>query len=187
MGEMVNVQASHVPLPTIDRAAFEELYLAYLPKVHNYICYRLGDVTTAEDVTAEVFERAFTSLPSYRSDRGAFSTWLFTIAHNLVANHLRARKRRPAEVSLETLPATAAADGSPEAATTEAEQRRRIQACIQRLPEQQQEVLAMKFGGGMSNQEIAAAMRLKPNHVGVVLYRAVHALRLKLEEEEVQA
>jgi RNA polymerase sigma-70 factor (ECF subfamily) len=82
---------------------------------------------------------------------------------------------------------TAAVDGSPEAATAEAEQRRRIQACIQRLPEQQQEVVAMKFGGGMSNQEIAAAMRLKPNHVGVLLYRAVHALRLKLEEEEVQA
>src|SRR5262245_33661724 len=130
MGEMVNVQASHMPVRSIDRAAFEELYRTYLPKVYNYVCYRLGDVTAAEDVTAEIFERAFTTLPSYRADRGAFSTWLFTIAHNLVANYLCARKRRPADLSLEAVPVLAAGAGSPEQATAEAEQRRQIQLCI---------------------------------------------------------
>ena len=185
MRGMLNVSASHMQLRTLDRAAFEEVYTAYLPKVYNYVCYRVGDVTAAEDITAEVFERALTYLQTYRADRGAFSTWIFTIAHNLVVNHLRSRKRRLAEFSFESMSATAAGDVSPEQATTDAEQLRQLRAGIQRLPEQQQEVLAMKFGGGMSNQEIAVAMRLKPNHVGVLLYRAVRALRLDLEEQEV--
>jgi RNA polymerase sigma-70 factor (ECF subfamily) len=169
----------------LDRAEFEELYATYLPKVYNYVCYRVNDVTAAEDITAEVFERALSRLHTYRADQSAFSTWLFTIAHNLVANYQRARKRRPEEFSLESLPALSVGGISLEHATAEAEQLRQIHAYIKQLPEQQQEVLALKFGGGMSNQEIAKAMGLKPNYVGVLLYRAVRALRLDLEEAEV--
>jgi len=187
MGDVISVQASvsRVQTQTLDRTAFEELYSAYLPKVYNYVCYRVGDKCTAEDITAEVFERALTRLHTYRSDRGAFSTWLFSIAHNRVANHLRAKGRRPEVYSLESLPQLAARDVSPEQASIEADQLRRVQAHMRQLPKRQQEVLAWKFGGGLSNQEIARAMKLKPNHVGVLLHRAVRALRLALEEEEV--
>jgi DNA-directed RNA polymerase specialized sigma24 family protein len=152
MGEMISLRASvsRVQTQTLDSAAFEELYSTYLPKVYNYVCYRVGDESTAEDITAEIFERALTHLHTYRSDRGAFSTWLFSVARNLVANYLRAIGRRP------------------------------------EVHKRQQEVLALKFGGGLGNQELAKAMKLKPNHVGVLLHRAVRALRLALEEEEVK-
>ena len=77
-----------------DNTPFEELYAAYLPKVYNYVCYRIGFVSIAEDLTAEIFERAFTRLSTYRSNQAAFSTWIFTIAHNLVSNHLRTMRRQ---------------------------------------------------------------------------------------------
>lgn len=190
MGEMISLRASvsRVQTQTLDSAAFEELYSTYLPKVYNYVCYRVGDESTAEDITAEIFERALTHLHTYRSDRGAFSTWLFSVARNLVANHLRARGRRPEVHSLESLPQMQMAAGgvSPEQAAIEADQLRRVQAHMRRLPKRQQEVLALKFGGGLGNQELAKAMKLKPNHVGVLLHRAVRALRLALEEEEVK-
>ncbi|MBN2146869.1 MAG: hypothetical protein JW726_05755, partial [Anaerolineales bacterium] len=63
--------------PTLDKAAFEELYNEYLPRVFNYVSYRVGDQKVAEDITAEIFERALKHLHTYRADRGAFSTWLF--------------------------------------------------------------------------------------------------------------
>jgi RNA polymerase sigma factor (sigma-70 family) len=191
MGDVISLRASvsRVQTQTLDRTAFEELYSTYLPKVYNYVCYRVGDESTAEDITAEIFERALTHLHTYRSDRGAFSTWLFRIARNLVANHLRARGRRPEVHSLESLPQLAvsqliAGDVSPEQAAIEADQLGRVQVHMRKLPKRQQEVLALKFGGGLGNQELARAMRLKPNHVGVLLHRAVRALRLALEEEE---
>jgi RNA polymerase sigma factor (sigma-70 family) len=77
-----------------------------------------------------------------------------------------------------------AGDVSPEQAAIEADQLGRVQVHMRKLPKRQQEVLALKFGGGLGNQELAKAMRLKPNHVGVLLHRAVRALRLALEEEE---
>jgi RNA polymerase sigma factor (sigma-70 family) len=190
MGDVISLRASvsRVQTQTLDRTAFEELYSTYLPKVYNYVCYRVGDESTAEDITAEIFERALTHLYTYRSDRGAFSTWLFRIARNLVANHLRARGRRPEVHSLESLPplTLTASDVSPEQAAIETDQLRRVQAHVRKLPKRQQDVLALKFGGGLGNQEIAKAMRLQPNHVGVLLHRAVRALRLALEEEEVK-
>jgi RNA polymerase sigma-70 factor (ECF subfamily) len=186
MGEVIPLKASAYRVQTqeLDRATFEELYDTYLPKVYNYVCYRVGDKSTAEDITSEIFERALTRLHTYRSDRGAFSTWLFRIARNLVINHLRAKGRRPEVRSLESFPLMAVSGASPEQAAIQEEQLRQVQACIRQLPERQQEILALKFGWGLSNQEIAKVMKLKPNHVGVLLHRAVHTLRLTLEKEE---
>lgn len=183
--EVFKANLARVQMQTLDRATFEELYATYLPKVYNYVSYRVGDRTVAEDVTAEIFERALTRLHTYRADKGAFSTWLFRIAHNLVANHLRDRQRQPQLTSLDAVPPMVLSGGSPEQAVAEAEQLRRVQLAIRHLPEQQQEVLALKFGSGLGNQEIAQATGLTANHVGVLLHRAVRALRLALAAEEV--
>lgn len=168
-----------------DNTSFEELYAAYLPKVYNYVCYRIGRISIAEDLTAEIFERAFTRLYTYRSNQGAFSTWIFTIAHNLVSNHLRAMRRQREVASLDALSMYVANEVSLEQVAEDAEQLHRIQKHMSDLPELQQDVLALKFGSNLSNQEIAATLRLNPNHVGVLLHRGVHALRLALEEDEV--
>lgn len=173
----LRVKASRVQSPAFDRTAFEEFYAQYLPKIYNYVCYRVGDERIAEDITADVFERALTRLHTYQSDRGAFSTWLFSIAHNQVANYLRSRSRRPDVCSLDAVPSVAVEDAAPEQAAIQAEQLRQVRAGMRQLPEQQQEILALKFGLGLSNQEIAKVMRLNPNHIGVLLHRAVRTLR----------
>jgi RNA polymerase sigma-70 factor (ECF subfamily) len=188
MGETITARGTVAKLQkrSLDMSAFEELYTAFLPKVYNYVSFRVGDAGTAEDVTADVFERALTRLHTYRSDRGAFSTWLFSIAHNSVANHLRDRGRRPESFSLDSLPPVAATGHSVEQRVIAGDQLRWVREHMQYLPEKQREVVALKFGGGLSNREIARAMRLKPNHVGVLLHRAVRSLRLAMEKEDVE-
>ena len=53
------------------------------------------------------------------------------------------------------------------------------------LSERDQEIVALKFGFGLGNSEIAKVMHLNPNHVGVLLHRALHLLRQSLEQVEV--
>jgi RNA polymerase sigma-70 factor, ECF subfamily len=187
MERVISRKASLLPVQTRrrDRTTFEELYTTYLPKVYNYVRYRVSDVDVAEDITAAIFERALTRLHTYRSDRGAFSTWLFTIARHVISNHLRDRERKPEMCSLNSLPPLSTTDLSPEQTVIEAEQLQHVQRCMQRLPERQQDVLALKFGSGLSYKEIAQTMKIKPNYVGVLLHRAVRALRQALEEEGV--
>jgi RNA polymerase sigma factor (sigma-70 family) len=178
----LRVQERTTGSASLDKIAFEELYNEYLPRVYNYVCYRVGDEKTAEDITAEIFERALKHLHTYRADRGAFSTWLFKIARNLISNHLRSRRRRPETYSLDAYPAIDFSGVSPEQAAIEAERMRQVQKMMGRLPEREQEILALKFGFGLGNGEIAKVLRLNPNHVGVLLHRALRELRLSLEQ-----
>lgn len=182
-GNRLRVQEHTTGNTSIDRTTFEELYSEYLPRVYNFVCYRVGDVKTAEDITAEIFERALKHLHTYRSDRGAYSTWLYKIARNLISNHLRSRRRQPEIYSLESVPAPDINGVSPEQAAIEAEQMRQVHRFMRQLPERDQEILALKFGFDLGNNEIARVMRLNPNHVGVLLHRALHQLRLLMESK----
>ena len=73
----------------LDQSSFAELYTAYLPRIFNYVSYRVMDRDLAEELTSAIFERALKNIHTYRKDKGAFSTWLFTIAHNTVTSHFR--------------------------------------------------------------------------------------------------
>ena len=171
------------PAQAIDRSAFAELYTTYLPKIYNYVSYRVGERAEAEDITSAIFERALQRLHMYREDRGAFSTWLFAIARSVMANYFRSRRRQPQVGPLASASSVVVSGASPEQSVIEAEQWRQVQVCMRRLPERDQEVLALKFGADLANQEIAQVMGLTPTHVGVLLYRAVRKLRLAVEEE----
>src|SRR5512145_561247 len=72
---------------------FLAFYDSYFPQVYNYICYRCGDTATADDLTANVFERALRHLSEYRPERGTLSAWLLGIARNLANNHYRFERR----------------------------------------------------------------------------------------------
>ncbi len=79
--------------------AFAAVYEAYAPGVERFLARRLGrrDDGLAEDLTAEVFLRAFERLGSY-ADRGLpFGAWLYRVARNLLIDHLRAAPRRAAD------------------------------------------------------------------------------------------
>jgi RNA polymerase sigma factor (sigma-70 family) len=156
---------------------YVDLYRQYLPRILNYVRLRVNDADLAQDLAAAVFERAVSRQHTLRR-REAFGAWLFQIARNVVAGHYRGR--RPT-VALDLIDEPTAADPSPSEALQQREELARLRAALDSLSEREQEIIRLKFGGGLGNNEIGKILRLRAGHVAVILYRALRKLRARLE------
>jgi RNA polymerase sigma-70 factor (ECF subfamily) len=181
-GRMSEAQTERVETPALD---LEELFREYYPRVYAYIRYRINDVAEAEDLTSEILERAFTHLSSYDARKGAFSTWLFRIAHNAFVNHLKKWQRRgryhttfPKEETL------VAEEPTPEQAVLHAEQISDLVLSVQTLSSRQQEILSLRFAGRLTNREIARVLNMNERTVSVTILRALRKLRQQIKEKE---
>jgi RNA polymerase sigma factor (sigma-70 family) len=155
---------------------FAGLYEQYLPKVYRYVSYRVNDVHSAEDLTSTVFEKALAKFKSFNPQKAQFSTWIFTIARNTLIDYYRTN-RRSQTVTLEDPAEAGREDIGWEEASERAEEIRRLNSCVALLSRQEQEIIALKFGGEMNNRQIAAQLALTESNVGVILYRTVRKLR----------
>lgn len=141
---------------------------------------RVDGEALAQDLTAATFERALAHLDQLRSPE-AFGGWLFRIARNELAGHYR---RRRVHVSLEAV-ADQPDDAPPvEVQAERSEELARVLAAVRTLPEREQEIIGLKFLGGLNNRQIGRAMGLRAGHVAVILYRAIRRLRDLLGEGE---
>ena len=87
-----------------DAAAWEELVQRYHRRIYN-ICYRFaGSPDDAQDLTQEVFIKMYRTLSSYDLQRGAFMTWVTTMARNLLVDHFRKTKQDRITDSLDAAP-----------------------------------------------------------------------------------
>jgi RNA polymerase sigma-70 factor (ECF subfamily) len=166
--------------PPIRNDAFGELYERYVTKIYNYVYYRTGNHHDAEDLTARVFFRAMGHIDSY-TDRGVpFQAWLYRIAHNLVANWHRDRGRRKI-IPLDEFVATRLQTDAPDKHAEAKEERERLLAAIRRLPEDRQQLLALKFVENLSNAEIGDIMERTEGAIKSLYHRTLIALRDDLE------
>ena len=176
----MNAESDLAPQSAAQNVDWNALYADHLPRVYNYFRYRVGDGPEAEDLTAETFEKAWRGRMRYRRSRGAFSTWLFTIARNVAVDSFR--RRRPT-VPFDTVHGRA--DGMP---LDEVVQRHgdlaRLGALLARLPTRERELVALKYGAGLTNRSIAGLTGLSESNVGTILHRVVRRLREQWEREE---
>lgn len=152
---------------------WDALYSDQLPRIYNYFRFRVGVYADAEDLTARTFEKAWQARDRYRQDRAAFSTWLFTIAHNVAMDFLRSRRPQTTLDAVQDIPA----DGTPEQDAEHHSDLERLRALAGRLSEREQELIALKYGAALDNRQIARLTRLTESNVGTLLHRAVQALR----------
>jgi len=156
-----------------DEADWDALYAEQLPRVYNFFRYRVGDGPEAEDLTSVTFEKAWRARHRYRRDLAAFSTWLLAIARNVAIDHYR---RTRAQVPLEVAEGIAAG-ATPEELAVERSDGERLARLLARLPEQKRELLALKYGAGMTNRAIARLTGLTDSNVGTLLHRTIQELR----------
>ena len=186
---MPRPQAEGEDASTVRATDIEGLFREYHPRVYAYVRYRVSDVIEAEDLTSDIFERALIGLSSYDARKGAFSTWLFAIAHNTWANHVKKQhRRRPHHVDLGEDMVNLPSDGpTPEQGVVRGEEVARLLSCLGTLPARQQEILSMRFAGQLTNREIAQVLHMNERTVSVYSLRALRKLRDQLlRDSEIQ-
>jgi RNA polymerase sigma-70 factor (ECF subfamily) len=162
------------------RAAVAALYETHFERVARYIAVRIGDITEAEDLASEVFLRAVRSAATFQETGAPMEAWIFRIAHNIVVDHHRRRSRRPASVPLDEadpLPAK----GTPADALERKQEIAEVRAAVAHLSEAQQKVVALRFGGELTSEEVARILGKKPGAVREMQSAAVKKLRQLLE------
>ncbi len=166
-----------------DPEAFRALYQAYFPRVYAYIAYRVGRSWDAEDLSAEVFTRVVEALErfEYRGP-GSFTAWIFTIARNQISQFYRINKMQ--EVPLDALPDMQSDLPTPDYAMIQKEKFARLHALIGTLSRRRQEVVTLRFFGGLRNQEIAEVLNLDERTVASHLCRALEDLESRYTNHE---
>ena len=159
-----------------DRETFGILYERHLKRVYNYVYYRTGSASDAEDLTSRTFFQAMNNLHRYQVRAVPFSAWLFRIAHNLVANWHRDTGRHRA-TSIDTIFALPSDDEGPHDVAEASEERRELHQAVRDLAADRQQLLILKFSEGLSNDEIAVIMGRSEGAIKALLHRTVNGLR----------
>ncbi|MGH2852646.1 MAG: RNA polymerase sigma factor [Solirubrobacteraceae bacterium] len=163
-----------------DPEAFVVLYERYFARVLGYVRLRIADRAAGEDVTSQIFTTALAKLGSFRG-HGPFAAWLFRIARNTVHDEYRGRKdMTQSEEALAELPGP---EPGPEERVLERERQMQLRAALAELRTDQQHLLALRYGAGMSFEELGAALGVPPGTARVRVHRIVQELRRRYPDE----
>jgi RNA polymerase sigma-70 factor (ECF subfamily) len=163
-----------------DRGALAALFGRYGPRV-KAMMLRLGASNAlAEDLVQETFLTVWRKAGLYSAQRGAASTWIFTIARNLRIDQVRRQSNKPYE-DLESV--ELASDDLLGSAVVEQHQViARVSEALKRLPPEQQEVVRLSFLLELPHSEIAAKIGIPLGTVKSRLRLAYERLRPMLED-----
>jgi RNA polymerase sigma-70 factor (ECF subfamily) len=159
--------------------AIAAIYDRYFAQVYNYLRYRVEDAKTADDLTAQVFERVVQHHQRYNAEKAAFNTWLFAIARHVVSDYHRAQRRRR-WLPLDALRQQPADTPPLEKTMMTHETNRHLLAAVANLADRERELIALRFGAGLTNRQIAAMTNLTESNVGVILHRTLRHLKTQL-------
>lgn len=163
-----------------DPEAFGRLYDIHVDRVYKHIYYRVDNEQDAEDLTQQVFFKAWQAIDRYKKTTSPFIAWLMTISHNLVVDFYRTKKGK-AYLEAEVLANDSAS--SPEQVTETSLEQQRLRRAILKLGSDEQQVVILRFIEGFEFAEIASVLKKKEGNVRVILHRALVKLRNILEKD----
>jgi len=163
-----------------DRDAFAELYDRHVDSVYRYLLYRVREASDAEDLTSEVFTRAFANIHRYRWQGKSFLAWLYTIARNAVTD--RRRRDRPT-VDLDD--AFGLAEDGPTAheRAVHGEAVDALRGAVRHLTTEQQEVIVLRFVENLSSRQVAQVLGKNEGAIRALQFRALGRLRKLLHPQ----
>lgn len=159
--------------------AFGTLYRRYVEPIFRFTRSRVSSERDAEDLTENVFLKAFEGLDSYEERGAPFGAYLYQVARNSIIDHYRTSK--PVE-SLESAEKYSDDRLGAEKGIVEREAVSKIEQALENLPENYQEVIRLRLMMDLPTDQVAAWMNKKPATVRVLQHRALKALREALGE-----
>jgi RNA polymerase sigma-70 factor (ECF subfamily) len=163
-----------------DKAALASLFGLYGPRVKSMLMKQGADMALAEDLVQDTFVSVWRKAGLYSRDRGAVSTWIFTIARNLRIDQVRRQSNKPYE-DLDGL--QLASDAQPGSQYVEQQQViQRVTGALETLPAEQREVVRLSFIQNLAHPEIAKRLGIPLGTVKSRLRLAYDRLRPQLED-----
>jgi RNA polymerase sigma-70 factor (ECF subfamily) len=163
-----------------DADAWEALYVRLRPRLFAMSLRQLGNREDAEDAVATAMLRAVQAARSFRWRDAGFDAWIFRICRNVIIDMLRSRSRRAVPP---------AAEAGPEPASVEervvlADEHAAVRRALERLPADDREILELRVVAGLSSDEVAYVVGMRPGAVRTAQSRALTRMRTFLAEEE---
>lgn len=169
---------------------FADVYQEQLAPVWRYVRSRIWSYHDAQDVTAEVFARAWRSWPTYSPSRGGVAPWLFRIAQRTVVDWLRRHGNELPGGGPSFDPGVASVSDSLEAALLDQDVLVRLGWALAELNERDRNCVALRFAGGLKIAEVAEVLAISTAAAKMALSRALTRLAdsmARLEERESEA
>jgi len=139
-----------------DVAAFEVLYRRHRDKLYRFLVRQLRNPALADEIFQDIWQRVIAGREGWRPD-ALFTTWLYRIAHNRLADHWRAASHRPPPPEdADARTARVADPDTPERNASAFEDRRQLQRALEALPVEQREVLLLRLEQDLTLEEIGA-------------------------------
>ena len=159
---------------SLSREAWSAIYDMNFAKIYAYIYRRLGDHAAAEDLTSQVFLEGLRGIGGFRYRGVSLLAWLYRIAHNLTCDHLRRQTTHRA------VPLSNGCPSHEPRVSDVAEQVdtwQDISHALRRLPDDQQQVLILRFIEGLPSAAVASIMGKRVGAVRVIQNRALGRMR----------
>jgi RNA polymerase sigma-70 factor (ECF subfamily) len=161
-----------------DHEAFAQLYENHFDKIFRYVVLKIGNQTEAEDMTQQVFVRAYESIGSYQLQGVPFTAWLFRIAHNQMVDYVRKQSKKHTVWLDETIQVRDDSDLEHDVETKI--EMEKVVLASQQLTKAQREVISLRFAGGLSITEAAKTMRKSEGAIKALQHSAILSLRKTL-------
>jgi RNA polymerase sigma factor (sigma-70 family) len=158
---------------------FERLYAEEAQGLYGYLAYRTGDRALAQDLLADVFERALRARARYDRRKGSARTWLYAIAGNLLVDHARRQAAGARAVERAGPPAESELDRRIEALP----EREALAHALATLSDEEREAVALRFGADLTVPEMAELTGEPLTTVEGRVYRALRKLRTAMDPE----
>ncbi len=163
-----------------DVAAFEVLYRRHNDALYRYLLRRCQHRDSAEDVFQDVWGKIVKARSSYRPT-AKFTTFLYRVAHNCFIDHIRRNKRHAQTVDIEPDSQPDTAD-LPETQTERSLARRRLDAALRLLPDEQRDVFLLREEAGFSLDQIATITDSNRETAKSRLRYAINKLRAAIDD-----
>ncbi len=157
-----------------DNHSFGKLYDYHFDAIFRFVYYRTNHQQTAEDLTEEVFLKAFRSLASLKGGTETLRGWLYSIARNTIIDHYRKAKETINLDALEELPSyeDSVVDRLEASDDTVA-----LLETLKKLSSEQQTILKLRFFENLSIAEIAATLNKSEGNIRIIQHRGLQQLK----------
>lgn len=158
---------------SLDQDALAQVHELYYGAIYRYMSYRVNDLQTAEDLTSEVFIRFLHAIQQKNAPQNTIRGWLFGAASLILKEHYR-KKKRSQLTELDEGLSSEWIEPTEKLETQESKQA--LHRALEELTEDQQQVLALRFGFEMPVRDVAETMNKSEGSVKMLQVRAIAAL-----------